>query len=68
MAAAPDYPYGWSSQSLQRLRDYIAAAWGRGHSISAAYGKRAEEPELASWAHARKWTARARAQRATCLK
>lgn len=48
--AAPDYPQGWSPQMLQKLRDYIAAAWGRGHSISAAYGRRAQDPVLASWA------------------
>ncbi|MFL6656290.1 MAG: alpha/beta fold hydrolase, partial [Sulfurifustis sp.] len=48
--AAPDYPQGWSPQTVQKLREYIDAAWGRGHSISAPYGKRAKDPDFMSWA------------------
>lgn len=48
--AAPDYPHGWTPQMVQKLRDYIAAAWGRGYSVSAPYGKRAEDPDFMHWA------------------
>lgn len=48
--AAPDYPYGWSPQMVQKLRDYIAAAWGRGSSILPALGAHADDPDVASWA------------------
>lgn len=49
-AAAPDYPFGWSPQAVQKLRDYITAAWGGGHSIRPAFGADlSDHPEFAEW-------------------
>lgn len=49
-AAAPDYPFGWSPQAVQKLRDYITAAWGGGHSIRPAFGAGlSDDPGFAEW-------------------
>jgi pimeloyl-ACP methyl ester carboxylesterase/DNA-binding winged helix-turn-helix (wHTH) protein len=49
-AAAPDYPFGWGPQAVQKLRDYIRAAWGGGHSIRPAFGAAfGDDSEFAEW-------------------
>src|SRR5262249_47231419 len=48
--AAPDHPYGWTPEMVQRLRDYISTRWGQGDSFLAAFATRAGDPAVASWA------------------
>jgi len=49
-AAAPDYPQGWTPQVVEGLRAYIANAWGKGETIRAIVGSRAQDPAVVAWA------------------
>jgi pimeloyl-ACP methyl ester carboxylesterase/DNA-binding winged helix-turn-helix (wHTH) protein len=48
--ATAGYEQGWSSDTVNRLRDYIARAWGTGETIRAIVESRASEPETIAWA------------------
>ncbi len=52
MAAAPDYPCGWSPERIDTLRRYIRGAWGAGATIRAMVPRHAQDLQLARWATA----------------
>ena len=50
MAAAPDYPWGWTPDAVERLRGYVRSSWGAGATFTAAAPSRREDPAFRAWA------------------
>jgi class 3 adenylate cyclase len=46
---APDYPWGWSPDTQQRVLNYIASSWGSGEGVAMVAPSRTNEPGLKEW-------------------
>ncbi|MEM7436821.1 MAG: alpha/beta fold hydrolase [Myxococcota bacterium] len=49
MTKAPNYPYGYASLAVERLRAYIQGGWGKGASLRAICPSQADDPVFIDW-------------------
>lgn len=49
MTRAPDYPFGYSSGAMEKLRSYIKGGWGKGASLRAIAPSKANDPVFVDW-------------------
>ena len=49
MTRAADYPCGYSSEEMDKLKGYIRGAWGRGASLRAIAPSQLSDPEFVDW-------------------
>lgn len=52
MTSAPDYPHGWKTSEIGRLRGYVRHKWGEGATVTAFASHLREEEALKQWAAA----------------
>jgi pimeloyl-ACP methyl ester carboxylesterase len=49
MTRAPDYPYGYAVEDMEKLKSYIRGGWGKGASLRAITPTELGDPEFVDW-------------------
>jgi len=49
MTKAPDYPYGYAPEEMEKLKGYIRGAWGKGASLRAIAPSMLSDPDFVDW-------------------
>jgi len=49
MTNAPNYPFGYPAEAMEKLRGYIRGGWGKGASLRAISPSQATDPEFVEW-------------------
>ena len=49
MAKAPGFPYGYGTEAMVKLRDYIRGGWGKGASLRAVSPSQTSDPAFLEW-------------------
>jgi class 3 adenylate cyclase len=49
MTKTVDYPYGYATEEMEKLKGYIRGAWGKGASLRAIAPSELSDPEFVDW-------------------
>ncbi len=49
MTRAPDYPFGYPAEDMEKLKGYIRGGWGKGASLRAITPTELSDPDFVDW-------------------